>query len=182
EMITRSRCGTKSCIEGHDQGANWIPVHPTLPLIVSGTDDRQVKIWRMNDMLAKVFEAYVGVLLLKIAGAITLELRCPQNVDGIPIDPQPDWSFDTLLSELNSIEKKLNSSSKFSLPFTKMELRKFPAAKANERRPRAFVMRVSDDEMEELERDGEERETHGRQLVASRRFACDELYLRCLAY
>ncbi|CAK9180536.1 unnamed protein product, partial [Ilex paraguariensis] len=54
---------------------------------------------------------------------------------------------------------------------------KFPAAKANERRPRAFVMRVSDDEMEELERDGEERETHGRQLVASRRFACDELYL-----
>lgn len=27
---------------------NWAAFHPTMPLIVSGADDRQVKIWRMN--------------------------------------------------------------------------------------------------------------------------------------
>ena len=52
-----------------------------------------------------------------------MELRCPQTVGGIVVDPQPDWSFDTLLSELTSIEKKLNASSGFPLPFTKRKSR-----------------------------------------------------------
>ena len=34
--------------QGHDRGVNWAAFHPTMPLIVSGADDRQVKIWRMN--------------------------------------------------------------------------------------------------------------------------------------
>ena len=37
-------------LEGHDRGVNWASFHPTLPLIVSCADDRQVKIWRMNGM------------------------------------------------------------------------------------------------------------------------------------
>lgn len=34
--------------QGHDRGVNWASFHPSLPLIVSGADDRQVKLWRMN--------------------------------------------------------------------------------------------------------------------------------------
>ena len=36
-------------LEGHDRGVNWATFHPTMPLIVSGADDRQVKLWRMNE-------------------------------------------------------------------------------------------------------------------------------------
>ncbi|KAL6957095.1 hypothetical protein U1Q18_046014 [Sarracenia purpurea var. burkii] len=40
----------KYVLEGHDRGVNWASFHPTLPLIVSGADDRQVKLWRMNGL------------------------------------------------------------------------------------------------------------------------------------
>ncbi|GKV24127.1 hypothetical protein SLEP1_g33778 [Rubroshorea leprosula] len=43
---------TKYVLEGHDRGVNWAAFHPTLPLIVSGADDRQVKLWRMNETKA----------------------------------------------------------------------------------------------------------------------------------
>ncbi|KAJ3382907.1 hypothetical protein HDU92_004501, partial [Lobulomyces angularis] len=42
----------KYVLEGHDRGVNWVTFHPTLPLIVSGSDDRQVKLWRMNETKA----------------------------------------------------------------------------------------------------------------------------------
>ncbi|XP_076265254.1 coatomer subunit alpha isoform X1 [Rhynchophorus ferrugineus] len=42
----------KHVLEGHDRGVNWASFHHTLPLIVSGADDRQVKLWRMNDSKA----------------------------------------------------------------------------------------------------------------------------------
>ncbi|CAO2209539.1 unnamed protein product [Urochloa humidicola] len=42
----------KYVLEGHDRGVNFASFHPTLPLIVSGADDRQVKLWRMNDTKA----------------------------------------------------------------------------------------------------------------------------------
>jgi len=38
----------KYVLEGHDRSVNWATFHPTLPLIVSAGDDRQVKLWRMN--------------------------------------------------------------------------------------------------------------------------------------
>ncbi|KAF9284576.1 hypothetical protein BGZ88_009911 [Linnemannia elongata] len=38
----------KFVLEGHDRSVNWASFHPTLPLIVSAGDDRQVKLWRMN--------------------------------------------------------------------------------------------------------------------------------------
>jgi coatomer protein complex subunit alpha (xenin) len=41
----------KYVLEGHDRGVNWAAFHPSLPLIVSGADDRQVKLWRMNGEL-----------------------------------------------------------------------------------------------------------------------------------
>lgn len=42
----------KYVLEGHDRGVNWASFHPSLPLIVSGADDRLVKLWRMNDTKA----------------------------------------------------------------------------------------------------------------------------------
>ncbi|TPX35194.1 hypothetical protein SeMB42_g07204 [Synchytrium endobioticum] len=42
----------KYVLEGHDRGVNWASFHPNLPLIVSGADDRQVKLWRMNETKA----------------------------------------------------------------------------------------------------------------------------------
>ncbi|CAL0302546.1 unnamed protein product [Lupinus luteus] len=42
----------KYVLEGHDRGVNWAAFHPSLPLIVSAADDRQLKLWRMNDTKA----------------------------------------------------------------------------------------------------------------------------------
>ena len=42
----------KYVLEGHDRGVNYAAFHPTLPLIVSSADDRQVKLWRMNETKA----------------------------------------------------------------------------------------------------------------------------------
>ncbi|EFH54810.1 hypothetical protein ARALYDRAFT_900557 [Arabidopsis lyrata subsp. lyrata] len=42
----------KYVLEGHERGVIWAAFHPNLPLIVSGSDDRQVKLWRMNETKA----------------------------------------------------------------------------------------------------------------------------------
>lgn len=42
----------KYVLEGHERGVNWAAFHPTLPLVISGADDRQVKLWRMNETKA----------------------------------------------------------------------------------------------------------------------------------
>ncbi|KAG7974685.1 hypothetical protein I3843_06G060200 [Carya illinoinensis] len=93
-------------------------------------------------------------------GAVKLELHCPQSVDGIALDPEPDWNFDALLSELNSLEMKLNTSAKVPARFTKSRLR-------------PFVMHVFEDEMEDSESDGED----NRRLVPAKRFKCEKHYL-----
>ncbi|XP_024539671.1 coatomer subunit alpha-3 [Selaginella moellendorffii] len=35
----------RSSSMGHDKGVNWAAFHPSLPLVVSGADDRQVQLW-----------------------------------------------------------------------------------------------------------------------------------------
>ncbi|KAM1084185.1 hypothetical protein COP2_023155 [Malus domestica] len=45
----------KYVLEGHDRGVNWVSFHPNLPLIVSGADDRQVKLWWMNGIIIITF-------------------------------------------------------------------------------------------------------------------------------
>ena len=52
ELFGTSDAIVKHVLEGHDRGVNWVYFHPTLPLIVSGADDRQVKLWRMNGRLS----------------------------------------------------------------------------------------------------------------------------------
>uniref|UniRef100_A0A1J3JYB8 mRNA export factor GLE1 n=1 Tax=Noccaea caerulescens TaxID=107243 RepID=A0A1J3JYB8_NOCCA len=103
---------------------------------------------------------------------IVLEPPCPKSVDGISIDPEPNWNFDSLVSEIESVEKKLNAFSKFLRPFTKKTSRTGSSGGG-------FVMRVSEDEMEsdEDEDSDEEEEDHRQICTAGKRFACDELYL-----
>ncbi len=36
-------------LEGHTRGVNWAAFHPSMPLIVSAADDREIKIWRTNE-------------------------------------------------------------------------------------------------------------------------------------
>lgn len=50
----------KFILEGHDRGVNWVQFHPTRPFIVSGSDDRTVKIWRYNDVRAWEIETLRG--------------------------------------------------------------------------------------------------------------------------
>ncbi|KAK3026051.1 hypothetical protein RJ639_042543 [Escallonia herrerae] len=105
-----------------------------------------------------------------------LELRCPPSVEGIAVNLQPDWSFDSLISELNSLEKKLNASSTFPLPFNKTRSRGFLDAKCNESSSRAFVMRVLDHYMPDAESDvGEEDHDRSLAALAGRRFTFGDL-------
>lgn len=41
--------GVKHVLEGHNRGVNWASFHPTMPYIATAADDREVKLWRMND-------------------------------------------------------------------------------------------------------------------------------------
>ncbi|XP_064643414.1 coatomer subunit alpha-like isoform X3 [Lineus longissimus] len=50
DLFGTSDAIVKHVLEGHDRGVNWACFHPTLPLIVSGADDRQIKLWRMNGL------------------------------------------------------------------------------------------------------------------------------------
>ena len=51
ELFGSADAVVKHVLEGHDRGVNWAAFHPSLPLIVSGADDRQIKMWRMNGQL-----------------------------------------------------------------------------------------------------------------------------------
>lgn len=52
ELFSTGDAVVKHLLEGHDRGVNWATFHPTLPLILSGSDDRQVKLWRMSETKA----------------------------------------------------------------------------------------------------------------------------------
>ncbi|KAF4680391.1 hypothetical protein FOZ60_013580 [Perkinsus olseni] len=49
DMFGTTDAVVKYVLEGHERGVNWASFHPTMPLIVSGSDDRLIKIWRMGD-------------------------------------------------------------------------------------------------------------------------------------
>lgn len=48
DLFGGSDAVVKFVLEGHDRGVDWATFHPTLPLILSASDDRSMKIWRMN--------------------------------------------------------------------------------------------------------------------------------------
>jgi len=49
-------------LEGHNRGVNWASFHPKMPMIVSGADDREVKLWRMNEVKAYEVDSMRGHL------------------------------------------------------------------------------------------------------------------------
>lgn len=52
DLFGGNEATVKYVLEGHERGANWASFHPTLPLIVSGSDDRTIKLWRHNESRA----------------------------------------------------------------------------------------------------------------------------------
>mmetsp|Transcript_113163 Transcript_113163/g.359656 ORF Transcript_113163/g.359656 Transcript_113163/m.359656 type:complete len:1221 (+) Transcript_113163:191-3853(+) len=52
DVFGTSDAVVKYVLEGHERGVNWAAFHPTLPLVISGADDRLIKLWRMNDSKA----------------------------------------------------------------------------------------------------------------------------------
>ncbi|XP_010248703.1 PREDICTED: protein GLE1 [Nelumbo nucifera] len=107
-------------------------------------------------------------------GAVKLELHYPKSINGVTVDPQPDWSPEGLISELKSLELKLNPSSVVPEHFIKTRIREDPNAKETNKGPSAFVMRISDNETEDTE--SEDEEVLAQNLVVSKRFSCNELY------
>ncbi|XP_022151744.1 protein GLE1 isoform X2 [Momordica charantia] len=102
---------------------------------------------------------------------VKLTLRCPSRVGQVTVDPQPDFSFDDLRVELNSLEEKLKTS---STPFTKTPSRDFSVTKTVERSSRPFVMGVYEDELQDIFSDGED--VHDQSPVVNH-FNCDKIFL-----
>ena len=71
----------KYVLEGHDRGVNWAAFHPTLSLIVSGADDRQVKLWRINGM---VLLMNVSFIIFVLHGGLAVAV-CPVAAPAIQL-------------------------------------------------------------------------------------------------
>ncbi|KAL9643593.1 hypothetical protein ABK040_010206 [Willaertia magna] len=50
----------KYVLEGHDRGVNWAQFHPKSDLIVSASDDRTVRTWKITDQRAWAVDTYTG--------------------------------------------------------------------------------------------------------------------------
>eukprot|EP01084_Bolivina_argentea_P030914 57232_1 len=52
----------KFVLEGHSRGVNWASFHPTMSLVVSASDDREIKVWRFSENRAWEIITYRGHL------------------------------------------------------------------------------------------------------------------------
>ena len=55
-------------MDGHDRGVNWCDFHPELNLIISGADDRKVKIWKYSGK-------YTNLMILHMIIIYFLEVK-----------------------------------------------------------------------------------------------------------
>lgn len=62
DVFGNSDAIVKYVLEGHDRGVNWASFHPTLPLVISGSDDRTMKLWRMSETKAWEVDTFRGHL------------------------------------------------------------------------------------------------------------------------
>ncbi|KAA8491996.1 Coatomer subunit alpha [Porphyridium purpureum] len=60
DLFGSSEVTVKYVLEGHSRGVNWAQFHPTLPLIISGADDRLIKLWRMSETKAWEVDVFRG--------------------------------------------------------------------------------------------------------------------------
>lgn len=49
-----------SVLETHERGVNWCEFHPELDMIVSGADDRKIKLWKFNETRAWDHDSLYG--------------------------------------------------------------------------------------------------------------------------
>ncbi|XP_004502381.1 mRNA export factor GLE1 [Cicer arietinum] len=96
------------------------------------------------------------------------------KLDGITADPEPDWSFDALVSELNALENKLAATSSTEpLHSHKTTSRLILSAEKEVEKGRSFVFRAP-----EYETESEDDDDKALVLASTgKRFTCDELYL-----
>jgi coatomer protein complex subunit alpha (xenin) len=86
----------KYVLEGHDRGVNWASFHPTLPLVISGADDRQVKLWRMNGR-----HIYNAISLKVLSANLSMcHGCCFYFVNSIDTKA---WEVDTLRGHTNNV-------------------------------------------------------------------------------
>ena len=50
----------KYILEGHERGVNYASFHPTLAIVVSGADDRSIRVWRIEETRAYETEQFRG--------------------------------------------------------------------------------------------------------------------------
>lgn len=100
----------RPCVQGHDRGVNWASFHPSLPLIVSGADDRQVKLWRMNGEAGKAdpHGLHVGDWLCTTRAEQVLGCDACHCIALTPCRPSPcadtkAWEVDTLRGHVNNV-------------------------------------------------------------------------------
>ncbi|KAL0925410.1 hypothetical protein M5K25_003735 [Dendrobium thyrsiflorum] len=106
-------------------------------------------------------------------GYVKLELRCPNNAAMVTsADPEPLWTLDDLLSQLNSLKQQLGARNAVPSPLKKYDSTCFPEMKEmGSNRP--FVMRITDDDVQESE---SEDETSAYRLTTGTRFTCPDVY------
>ncbi|KAL8161668.1 hypothetical protein V2J09_013157, partial [Rumex salicifolius] len=111
-------------------------------------------------------------------GAFRLDVQSPRNVHGIEIglDPEPNWSFDDILLELNLLESKFSSSPLLLRPPDKAS----PKGNFQDNRrnniEKGFVVRVSDDDFDYLDSD-DETQTVDQSIILANGYAYPDMYL-----
>ncbi|KAK8959653.1 hypothetical protein KSP40_PGU000026 [Platanthera guangdongensis] len=106
-------------------------------------------------------------------GYAKLELLLPMKAAMITsVDPDPLWTLDDLLSELNSLELQLGARDHFSSPLKKYE--RFSEVKETRGSDKPFVMCILEDDAEESG-SGDGFTNHG--LTTGTRFTCDVFYV-----
>lgn len=60
ELFGTADAVVKHVLEGHDRGVNWVAFHPTLPIVVSASDDRHIRLWRVTETKAWTLDTLRG--------------------------------------------------------------------------------------------------------------------------
>jgi len=59
-MMSANDIEVHSVLETHERGVNWCDFHPELDMIVSGADDRKIKLWKFNESRAWDHDSLYG--------------------------------------------------------------------------------------------------------------------------
>ncbi|KRY66160.1 Coatomer subunit alpha, partial [Trichinella pseudospiralis] len=66
DLFGQSDVIVKHLLEGHDRGVNWVTFHPTMCLVASAADDRQIKLWRYNESKAWEVAVHFSIFCVSI--------------------------------------------------------------------------------------------------------------------